>query len=301
MTSDEVFIGSTFDEYIISRTDRELQCLKRFNKFPHQQGFFYGPGQYIPTTGSKIQVLNAYSKAAPLLTPRDTAFTKPALWHPDLHADNIFVDPNDPTEIVSIIDWQAVNVSPLFLQARHPSLVEFEGPITQGFEPIKLPDDFKTMSPEKQLEVKKLRAAQSLYKLYEISLLKNCQQIFGALQFRESLAGQIFGLAGSVFSDGEPILMGMLIRMHDKWVDSSAPSPLSFTLEDRKRQEEDQKSWSQGVELLVEFLNQVGAYQGWDGWINHKNYDMMKVRLQNCEKLFLDQHAKTHKERRLWL
>ena len=304
MTSYKVFTGSTFDEYILSRTDRELKCLERFNKFPHQQGLFYGPGQYIPTTRSKTQVLNAYSKAAPLLTPKDTALTKPAFWHPDLHADNIFVDPNDPTEIVSIIDWQAVNISPLFLQARHPSLIEFEGPITQGFEPIKLPDDFESMSPEKQLEVKKLRAAQSLYKLYEISLLRNCPEIFRALQFRESLAGQIFGLAGSVFGDGEPVLMGMLIRMHDEWaktLDASKSSPLYFTPEDRKRQEEDQKSWSQGVELLAEFLSQVGAHQGWDGWVNHNNYEMMKMRLLNCEESFLDQHAKTDEERRLWL
>jgi hypothetical protein len=142
MTSDKLSTGLTFDEYILSRTDRELKCLKRFNKIPHQQGLFYGPGRYIPTNISKTQVLNAYSKAAPLLTLKDTALTKPALWHPDLHADNIFVDPNEPTEIVSIIDWQAVNISPLFLQVRHPSLVKFEGPITQGFEPIKLPDRY---------------------------------------------------------------------------------------------------------------------------------------------------------------
>jgi hypothetical protein len=245
-------------------------------------------------------VLNAFSKAAPLIAPKEATSTKPALWHPDLHADNIFVDPNEPTRIVSVIDWQAVNISPLFLQARHPSLIEFEGPITQGFEPISLPSDFETMDPEKQLQAKKLRAAQSLYKLYEIYLLKTCPDVMGALQFRESLAGQIFGLAGSIFSDGEPILMGMLIRMHDKWVESSITSPLFFTLEDRKKQEECQQAWSQGVELLVEFLDQVGAYQGWDGWVNHNNFETMKERLRSCQELFLSRHAKTDEERRLW-
>jgi hypothetical protein len=203
-----------------------------------------------------------FSKIAPLLTPNDPALIKPSLWHPDLHLENIFVNPNDLTDIVAIIDWQAVNVSPLFLQARHPSLIEFEGPITPGFEPISLPDDFESMSPERQLEAKKLRSAQSLYKLYEVYLLRNCPEIFQSLQFRESLAGQIFGLAGSIFSDGEPVLMGMLIRMHDNWLEhngASTRSPLTFTPDDRKAQEEDERLWSQGVELLSGLMDQIGA------------------------------------------
>jgi hypothetical protein len=80
--------------------------------------------------------------------------------------------------------------------------------------------------------------------------------------------------------------MGILMRMHDEWEnirDASTSSPFSFTLEDRKRQEEDQKMWSQGVELLAELLSQIGAYQGWDGWVNHNNYETMKMRLRNCE------------------
>ncbi|KAL5339614.1 hypothetical protein BJX70DRAFT_397562 [Aspergillus crustosus] len=63
-------------------------------------------------------------KVAPHLLPSDKELSKPVLWDPDLQGDNIFVNPDQPSEIVSIIDWQAVNPSPLFLQARHPALVE---------------------------------------------------------------------------------------------------------------------------------------------------------------------------------
>lgn len=44
------------------------------------------------------------------------------------------MNPDQPTEILSIIDWQAVNLSPLFLQARHPALIEFDGPILEGLQ-----------------------------------------------------------------------------------------------------------------------------------------------------------------------
>jgi hypothetical protein len=230
--------------------------------------------------------------------------SKPTLWHPDLHSDNIFVDPSQPTKILNIIDWQAVNISPLFLQARHPSLIEFEGPIPEGLKPIELPDNFDSMTEDAQHQARNLRAAQSLYKLYEILTLRQCPEIAQALRFRDTLTGQITGLASSVFSDGEPVLQGMLIRLQDEWITSvgfSIPCPLSFNPEDRKQQQRDEASWSKGVELMHEVLSEVGAYQGWDGWVNHANYSVYKERLAGCRVGFLNRHARTEEERSQWI
>jgi hypothetical protein len=50
-----------------------------------------------------------------------TAFQEsfnPLLFHPDLHARNIFVNPNDPTQIQGIIDWQSAAVEPAFVHAQ---------------------------------------------------------------------------------------------------------------------------------------------------------------------------------------
>ncbi|PWY89763.1 phosphotransferase enzyme family protein [Aspergillus heteromorphus CBS 117.55] len=278
------------EDYVISRAHRELMCLQSFSKFPRPQGLFYGPGQIT-------------SKLPKLLLPKDKTLSKPVLWHPDLHADNIFVNPDQPTEIISIIDWQAVNLSPLFLQARHPALIEFEGPIPEGLQSISLPDNFDELSPEKQLEAKKLRAAQSLYKLYDIQLIRNCPDVAHALQFRDSLAGQITGLSSSLFSDGEPIVQGMLMRLQDEWssyIGSSIPCPLSFTVEEKERQRQNEIKWSRGVELMEEFLGQVGAYRGWDGWVNHDNYEFFKDRFERAKEEFLDRHSATEEERSQW-
>ncbi|KAF1832662.1 hypothetical protein BDW02DRAFT_570855 [Decorospora gaudefroyi] len=197
-----------------------------------QQGLFSGPNQYHPTQASKLQVLQTYLKIATHILPTNTNLSKPTLWHSDLHTDNIFVDPREPTKILTIIDWQAINISPLFLQARHRSLLHFEGPIPQGLAPISLPDDFDTMTADAQHRAKHLRAAQSLYKLYDILMLQQCPLVARALKFRDTLPAQITGLAGSVFSDGETVLLGMLIRLQDEWatcVGSGVPCPLSFT------------------------------------------------------------------------
>lgn len=288
---------------MLSRADHELACVRSFATFPRPQGFFYGPGQYLPTVKSKEKSLENYIKVAPFLLPKDKELSKPVLWHPDLHGDNIFVNPDRPSEIVSIIDWQAVNLSPLFLQARHPALVDFEGPIPEGLESINLPENFDDLSPEKQLDAKKLRAAQSLYKLYEIQLIRQCPEVARALRYKGSLAGQITGLAGSLFTDGEPIFQGMLMKLQEEWsshVGQSVPCPISFTFEEKKQQREDEAKWTAGVELMEEFLDQVGAYRGWDGWVNHDNYEHFKERLERCREEFLNNHSTTDEERSQW-
>ncbi|KAF1953419.1 hypothetical protein CC80DRAFT_569370 [Byssothecium circinans] len=294
----------SLNEFIHSRAARELACIDKFSSYPGQQGLFSGPNQYRPTRELKVRVLRDYLKVATQILPNDVNLSKPTLWHSDLHSDNIFVDPSQPTRILNIIDWQAVNVSPLFLQARHPSLIEFKGPIPEGFEPIELPDNFDDMSEEAQRQAKNLRAAQSLYKLYEILMLRQCPEIARALHFRGTLPGQITGLASSVFSDGEPILQGMLIRLQDEWatwVGSFIPCPLSFTPEDRTQQQRLEGSWSEGVELMHEILTEIGAYQGWDGWVNHNDYPVYMERLARCRENFLNRYAKTEEERSQWI
>lgn len=244
------------------------------------------------------------SKVLPYLSPRDKEISKPVLWHPDLHTDNIFVNPAQPTQILNIIDWQAVNLSPLFLQARHPSLIEFEGPIPKGLQSIQLPDNFDDLSPEEQHEAKNLRAAQSLYKLYEIQLIRQCPEVAEALTYRDLLPGQIMGLAGSLFSDGEPIVQGMLMRLEREWsiyTPSSDPCPLSFTGEEREKQRKDELKWSRGVELLDQFLAQVGAYPGWDGWVNHGNYEGLKQQLDQSTEEFWRGHSNTEEEKSRWM
>ncbi|KGO36367.1 hypothetical protein PEX1_018120 [Penicillium expansum] len=141
-----------------------------------------------------------------------------------------------------------------------------------------------------QLEAKKLRAAQSLYKLYDIHMIQDCPESAAALHFRNSLPGQITGLSGSLSSDGEPIVQGLLMRLQEKWQTYVGPSvscPLSFTGEDKEKQKEDEKKWANGVVLMEEFLDQVGVYRGWDGWVNHDSYEHYKVRFEQCRQKFL--------------
>lgn len=56
-------------------------------------------------------------------------------------------------------------------------------------------------------------------------------------------------------------------------------------------------SWNEGVELMNEIVAEIGAYQGWDGWVNHDNYIVYKERLARCRENFLNRYGKTQEER----
>jgi hypothetical protein len=130
---------------------------------------------------------------------------------------------------------------------------------------------------------------------------RQCPEIAAALRLQESLRGRITGLAGSIASDGEPVLLGMLIRLQDEWDASVGACPLSSSAEDQTQQHHLETSWRQGVELMHEVLTEIGAYQGWDGWVNHEEYPVYKQRLARCRESFLNRYAKNEDERRQWI
>ena len=75
------------------------------------------------TSEDYIALLKRYMALTPYLAPSSIAEQTNKISHPDLHLDNIFVDPGN-YRITSIIDWQQATVSPAFLQRAYPQMLE---------------------------------------------------------------------------------------------------------------------------------------------------------------------------------
>ncbi|RHZ50978.1 hypothetical protein CDV55_103165 [Aspergillus turcosus] len=76
------------------------------------------------TPSDYISLLQRYTKLAPFLVPPSSGSEQTiTISHPDLHLDNIFVDPRT-NHITSIIDWQHASASPIFLQRSFPQMLE---------------------------------------------------------------------------------------------------------------------------------------------------------------------------------
>lgn len=249
-------------------------------------------------------------KIAHHLLPKNEALQTPALWHSDLHPGNIFVNPDQPTQITGLIDWQAAHIAPLFLQVRHPGLLDFDGPIPEGLKSLQLPKNFDQLNSEEQLKEKKLLAAQSLWKLYEVHHLEQCEEVGLSLQHQETLINRITALAGTLFTDGEPLVLGFLIRAADEWKnivgqdEDGRPRiscPIYFTAEERKDQQEEEASWKYGVELMDAVIEELGVYNGWTGLVDHDQYEVRKQNLLKVRDGFLQQMAANDQEREEWI
>ncbi|KAI9808679.1 MAG: hypothetical protein M1825_003831 [Sarcosagium campestre] len=235
----------TLEEYVTATARREVASVEKLPEYPLPQGLFYGPRQYRPSKSSKLRALDNYMRVAEYLLPAAGPLRASTMWHSALHGSNIFVDPANRTKMTGIIGWQSVHLSPLFLQVGHPSLIEFDGPVPEDSESIKLPDNFEQLNDYEQTAAKKLYSEQSLYKLYEVELGLRAAEISYALRCQAALTCQITGLAGSLYFDGEPMVEGMLMTIERKWKrivgtgpDGCAlkPCPLGFSTEEKARQ-----------------------------------------------------------------
>ena len=238
-------------------------CLEEVPEFPDPQGFYNGPSQYRQSADLKLRTLKNFEKVARYLEPQDPIISHPTLWHTDLHADNIFVSEEDPTEITAIIDWQAVHIAPLYTQVRHPAFLNFDGekPEELDASPVKLPENYDSLSPEHQTAAKRLRGAQQLWQLYGAEWACRCGEtddINRAMRFRKGLLGQLPSLVGNVYSDGELLFEDELIKLQQNWdqlVDDPVadPCPLNFTKADIVIHEEEFASWAYSIELMTDF------------------------------------------------
>jgi hypothetical protein len=145
------------------------------------------------STGEQLAVLNM---AIEVMSRLDTGtiidrFSQPVLWHTDLHMGNIFVSSEDPTKVVSLIDWQSISVSPVLLQARFPEFLSVDPDFVLDSAMPELPEDFETLDAvDKQLAEFKTRQAK-MAKAYEVASAVHNPQAYKAF-FMPSFLQNLF-------------------------------------------------------------------------------------------------------------
>lgn len=66
------------------------------------------------------------------------------------------MDPNEPSKIVGIIDWQSTEIAPLFQQARQPYYLDYDGPPATGVEFPPRPANLEELEPAAREEARAL-------------------------------------------------------------------------------------------------------------------------------------------------
>ncbi|KAG4436585.1 hypothetical protein IFR05_007939 [Cadophora sp. M221] len=269
-----------------------------------------GPWSTIEDASTKLSALKNYLKVAPAVLPEEKLTHASVLWHSDLHTQNFFVDPETPTRILGIIDWQSVSACPLFMQVMRPSFLDFNGPHPEGLGKVSLPDNFNSLSPEGQREAKALHQAQTLHNLYMARSYQQNPVAFLAMQRRDRLRHQVTVVPSTVLMDYEPYLNHLLKDVEKEWpkiVGTRSdglpliPCPLHFSAAEIEQQEKDEELWAQGVKLMNTLITDAGGFKYWDGRVSNEDYETLKGQLASGIERFLDHEARNAEERVAWL
>ncbi|PGH10605.1 hypothetical protein AJ80_07456 [Polytolypa hystricis UAMH7299] len=242
-----------------------------------------------PPRGSVNEQLALLTIAKSIMSKLDSQtlvdkVSQPNLWHTDLHMGNIYVSDENPPTIVSLIDWQSIKISPLFLQARFPEFLSFdEDYYTLGSEVSQLPKDIDQMDADvKDIVEYKLREAK-LAKAYELSTESKNNQAYKAL-FIPSFLRELFFRCGEVLEHGVIPLRASLIGIADAWNELGFTGDCPFTFSEEEKQKHDQEFQKYHDFQRIQEVARKGLSTDSEGWVAPQLDFTMKQR-QNEELL----------------
>jgi len=228
----------------------------------------------------------------------------PTLWHTDLHMGNIYVSDEEPTQIVSLIDWQSIVVSPLFYQVRFPEFISIGEDYELGSEIPTLPENIDEMDDDDQAIVRFKHKQTMMGKAYEAASGFKNKNVFKSIRL-PPLFRQLFLRCGEAWEEGIVPLRACLIAIADVWNEAgfSGDCPCNFSKDEiEKYQHEFQKyrDHHKIYELAQEYLG-----TGTDGWIapdddfeekQQRNKELLEICIAHCA-----EYGKSAEEmRKIW-
>ncbi|SMR53071.1 unnamed protein product [Zymoseptoria tritici ST99CH_3D1] len=295
----------TVEQYLEAVGLREAKCVKELSRLPPPQVTLSGPGLYESTREKKLRALCYYQQIFRHLLPHpgDSPIRRPVPWHGDLHVANMFVDPKDPTKILSIIDWQSTEVAPLFVQARQPYIIDFEGPQLPDLstEHPSLPEDFDQLSPGEQAAAHNLRLRQALVMAYRQRTRVMAPDIWKAFEYQATPAAQLLQLARVLLVDGEGMYTARIaehLRDPDGILKESG---ISMTEAEMAEAEADGEKAVLGIQWMTGISDTIGRELfPLGGCVKTERYDESKDALRQCKEQVIEEFAKTDEERKAW-
>ncbi|KAH2635840.1 hypothetical protein KXW54_002771 [Aspergillus fumigatus] len=265
---------NTISDVGICIAKRELSPLsrKRLDRPPtFYQGSVEEQAELLQSTMSLMPLLDSH--------PALVKSGRPILWHTDLHMGNIYVAPDESSQVVSLIDFQSLSVLLAFLQAQWPIFLKPPPNYPKGFVQPRLPDDFDELDEESKSLAQQEWSQAKWAKAYEVSTYLEDRFAYDAMNvprvFRE-----LFIRCAEVSEVGVVPLRACLIEMFQNWsgLGFTGQCPLSFTEEEIKtheRQFTEYEAWHEVQRLAWECLDTDA-----EGWIAPQ-LDITEKRRQN--------------------
>lgn len=263
-------------------------------------------GPHFGSPDSHLQLLEIAIKVIPILagTPLLQRYSRPTLWHTDLHMGNIFVSEEVPTKIVGVIDWQFASILPGLTQARWPEfLAPPEDYETGAIEP-KLPSDFEKMDPDEQAYAISQRDQALQAKCYEVALSRCHRDSYLALTGIHDTLRRLFILCERTYKDGVVPLRDCLIELSSNWerIGLTGSPPMTLSKEELTTHEFQLAEFQDWV-TLRKYTQEILLSDD-DGWVPPElDFDKVQAQEKELFELYLQRQSpdtSAEEARELW-
>ncbi|KAL2071900.1 hypothetical protein VTL71DRAFT_13135 [Oculimacula yallundae] len=248
-----------------------------------------------------LDLLDRYLQLSPAMVPPQSQDDthSPTLWHPDLHLDNVFVDP-ESKQITRVIDWQSVAVLPLFYQCGVPTMFRHQGPVSNDMTIWpKRPENYQSLEPDEKEMIDNLIRSECLHKYYLAITHNKNPRHWAALQLQDDVRTQPTSIVQNVWKDCDVFfLRRALIRIVNGWEDlcpDSGPCPVSFNEQEMALYALEEENRGYVSEILALFRKNWRLAP--DGSIEAARFDEVQDELRRMRDAFVG--AAENKEDRL--
>jgi hypothetical protein len=240
-----------------------------------------------------LDLLNRYLHLSPaMVPPLGTVDThSPTLWHPDLHLDNVFVDP-DSKKITRIIDWQSASVKPFFYQCGVARMFLCPWTIANENTLPKLPDNYGTLEADEQKKIEGDHKTETSFVYYKALTCRDNPRHWAALQLQQQgleVRTQPSRLVVRVWEGHDVFfLRRALLEIIGQWVNlcpDAGPCPVSFTEQELKLHEIEEDSLSDAAEIMRLFRDNWGLPA--DGMVEPSRFDEIRTAVNELRDSFI--------------
>jgi hypothetical protein len=268
-----------------------------------------GPGLYQPTAANKSSAIESYLRIYDALLPSDPIIIAPSLWHNDLHEENIFVDPQKPTKILGIIDWQSVDLLPLFDHNLDPAFVQYSGPKPETLEPPKF-GDTSGMSKEERARATRDYFDKALFIASRKIAHKRMPAAYRAIEYQQTEAFDLLTIARRIFEFGEAHFHALTVELRGSELplikEPASPRPFPVTFDDASlaRIQDDFEKSAHGMQIMNDFRARLGPLWPDKDAVSHHQYYDAKVALRELKDEVIKEFARSETDKseieKLW-
>lgn len=246
-----------------------------------------------------LDLIDRYLQLAPAMVPphstEDTDINSPTLWHPDLHLNNIFVDP-ESKKITHVIDWQSAWSLPLFYNSHVSDAIKHNGPALTVLDDLdswpEPPENYHSLPPEEKRYIDIAISSEVLHKYYLSSTQAKTPRRWVVLQRAAELGLRTAPVAWvqRVWCDNEIFFLRYtLLNIANRWEElcpDAGPCPWVFTKDELAAYEHEKENRGYVSVILSHFKDNWGVPT--NGYIEIERFaevqdEMKKIRAEFVE------------------